>query len=684
MEPAHLECRGEDSLAKSPEPPGQSEPRAHARPSGTSGGQGSRGGSGQHLGRARERSRSRSPPRRRPSSPAGASGSRRRRPGRSGGVVAGKRSRSRRSSGPARAPRAHTSPEAEGARRQAVVQERRRRGSTGSTGSASSCTSHRRLAGRGGRCGPSSSSGSSSGSGGARGRTPPGDGIGPARHRAGAGGDAEAALSRWDMRPTAQTVREEIEIRNRLALGTLFMELPAFQEMYPSLGDPIVALTLRSAETGPYSFVEFRDDTLASTAILFSGFELRGRSVGIQRPLGYIPAPGGHAKPLDVTPLRQCGLLPMVPSRGNEGKLRQLYFGNLARGRTSPEVIMNLLNPVAQKLAEFRAEDGPAVTNISMGADDVHAFVQFQSQKLATKIMQMFDGQAVFGRCLRVRRTSISPSEASTVAPLELQAVEALMAKLPDKVASTSHVAPFIRQLARPGPSSTPATPAVPPTDPLAMSPVQGAPPSATAASPPPGAPMQTTAAAAPPPPSCEATAQPASAPPQVSAAPLATASSHEATVAEPLAMLPPTGAPLMAASAPPPPRVPEQPAAVVAPPSPRASPQPVTAPSPATAPPATASLQEVPEAQQPPHEAPAQLTLATPQATRGFEEPTSAVAVGATAAPSAAALTPPATSEAPQNPDVLDGMPHGEPAAATAVEAASASPPLLTSLTAL
>ncbi|CAK0888931.1 unnamed protein product [Prorocentrum cordatum] len=709
----HLEApaarlRSEGSHASPPTPPGQSEPHVDARTSGTSGGQCTRRAHEARLPGAEPLAEPRAEAARECCEPWG-------------------------SWQPAGAPWAQWRRGGRAAAGRRGLRERQRRaaGTTSSTDAArGSGAARKRLAGTGRRRGPSCSSASSDGA--RRGRSGSGDSAssghrsaGVAAWRAveapveprppregkpeGAGGDSKASLSGWDVQPTAQTMMEEMEIyeravcmrgsvktrevyirnlphrlvtrdRLRLCLGTLFRELPAFQEIYPNVDDPITAITLHYNETGAYSFAELWDDTLASTAILFSGFEFCGKMAGIGRPLGYVSAPGGEAKPLDVTPLRQRGLLPMAPSGSmscrHEGKLRELHFGNLVRGRKSPEFILNLVNPVAQQLVEWRAEEGPAVTNVNMSADGTYAFVQFQSLKLATKIMKILDGQEVLGRCLSVRRTNAFRKEEARIIPPELktvEAVEALMAKMPDKVASTSHVVPFIKQLQRPWPSSA-----------MSMSPVRGDPPSDTVASPPPGAPMQTAVAAPPPLPPSEATAQPASAPPQVSAAPLATASAHEATVAEPLAISPPTGAPRMAASAPPPPRAPEQPAAVVAPPSPRASPQPVTAASPATAPPTAASLQEVPEAQQPPREAPAQRALAPPQATRGFEEPASAVAVGATAATSAAALTPPATSEAPQNPDVLDGMPHGEPAAATAVEAASASPPLRTSLTAL
>ncbi|CAK0892591.1 unnamed protein product [Prorocentrum cordatum] len=210
---------------------------------------------------------------------------------------------------------------------------------------------------------------------------------------------------------------------------------------------------------GAFAFVEFQDEMLASTAMLFSGFELCGRSAGMGRPQGYLPPPNGEAPALDVTPLRQRGLLPVAPSNSmcgknqREGKLRELYFGNLVRGKTSPDVILKLIDPVAKRLAEWREQEGHAVTNVNVGPEGTYAFVQFQSIQLATKIMQIFDGQEVFGRVLRVRRTNTFEEAAKG----ELKAVEALQALLPEKVASTSRTAPFLMPPPPPGPPPEPA-----------------------------------------------------------------------------------------------------------------------------------------------------------------------------------------------------------------------------------
>ncbi|CAK0888930.1 unnamed protein product [Prorocentrum cordatum] len=707
----------------------------------------------------RERSPSRSQP---PSSSSpGGRGSPHGRPGRSGGVVTGRRSRSRRIGGRARGRGTNASPGLEAAKRQ-VLQERRQRARSGtsSTSSASSAGSRRRQSGAGkgsrrvSRKRRGSSSSSSSG-GAQRGRSGSirRDGTAQARRKAaapaphaaeapataralpegkpeGAGGDKKAKVSKWDLEPTAQMMKEQLEVqkksffglggvktrevyvgnlpynvvqpdRLRLAFVTLFRELPAYQETYPDVADPIAVLTMGHAGSGSYSFVEFRDPVMASTAMLFSGFELCGRSLGIGRPGAYVPPPGGDAKALDVTPLRQRGLLPKAPTNAmysqKEAKLRELYFGNLVRSKTTPEAIQKLVDPVAQQLKEWRAETGPAITNINMCADGAYAFVQFQSIDLATKIMQIFDGQEVFGRPLRIRRTNTYETEKAKAGPLEQQAMEALQAMMPDKVASTSRVAPFLMPPPPPGPppntvtlppqlevapapaevqalgerqllesmsmtaqaalrappaaeaaehaaNRAPAPPtAMPPTDPLAMLPLPGARTLVTVAPspPPPGAPMQLP----------DATAHSTAEAPPIPAAEFAKAAPREATLAEPLAMSSPT-------------RAPEQPAAVEAPPPPPSeSTQAFAAASPAIAPPTTTSTQEVPQAKLPPQAAAPQM-----------------LAPLATTVPPATALAPPITVETPQNPDTLHGMLHGEGAEAEA----SVSPPRLTSPTAL
>eukprot|EP00916_Digyalum_oweni_P009963 GHVL01016769.1.p1 GENE.GHVL01016769.1~~GHVL01016769.1.p1 ORF type:complete len:285 (+),score=49.93 GHVL01016769.1:45-899(+) len=80
----------------------------------------------------------------------------------------------------------------------------------------------------------------------------------------------------------------------------LFHALPSYHQRYASMGPPVLSAQLSADRK--YSFVEFRDEVLAGTAINFNKTELCGRALNIGRPSGHIPGVA-EPTPLDIAPL---------------------------------------------------------------------------------------------------------------------------------------------------------------------------------------------------------------------------------------------------------------------------------------------------------------------------------------------------------------------------------------------
>lgn len=240
--------------------------------------------------------------------------------------------------------------------------------------------------------------------------------------------------TKWDMTdPVANTLqlfpenvvpkrRREVYIGNltlgkvtaevlREALVNLFQSLPAYFLAYPDVHDPIKLINFPSVSQGMFAFAELVDDVTTSTCIQFSGFELGGRPVRIGRPQYYVTPATGDTPPLDVTPLRQSGVIPSVPDNFVFGvlaanRIRELYFGNLLEGEVTEDVLLELLSPICAQLPEYDPVQGPPVTKVSISKCTLYAFVQFQNAEIATKVIDIFDDTELFGRRLRVGRPS--------------------------------------------------------------------------------------------------------------------------------------------------------------------------------------------------------------------------------------------------------------------------------------
>jgi len=193
----------------------------------------------------------------------------------------------------------------------------------------------------------------------------------------------------------------------------LFKALPMFSECYPDVDDPVRHVAFPNGQNGMFAFVEFHDEVLAATAVLFSGFELCGRPVKVGRPQGYAPAPYGELPPLDVEVLRASGILPtqpdlVIPSVKNSvsTKSRELYFGNLLSGKITEETMTEFLAPICMELPEYDPARGPPVIKVTVAQSGTFAFVQFQNADMASRLIPVLDDTMLFGRRLKVGRPS--------------------------------------------------------------------------------------------------------------------------------------------------------------------------------------------------------------------------------------------------------------------------------------
>jgi len=189
----------------------------------------------------------------------------------------------------------------------------------------------------------------------------------------------------------------------------LFLQLPGYVSAYPDRPNPVLSVTIPPGQ-GTFAFVELIDEVVTSTLILMSGFELFGRAVRIGRPQGYEMPSYGELSALDLTPLRQCGLLPpqaeaiSMAHSTVESSTRQLYIGNLSVGHVAEKEVNDLLLPICLKLPEYNPEQGPPITKIHFAENNMYCFVQFQNAEIASKVLEIFNDMVFFGRKLRVGR----------------------------------------------------------------------------------------------------------------------------------------------------------------------------------------------------------------------------------------------------------------------------------------
>jgi hypothetical protein len=189
----------------------------------------------------------------------------------------------------------------------------------------------------------------------------------------------------------------------------LFMQIPEYVQKYESLrgSGPIREIKLSSC--GMYAFLEFWTEEITITAIEMDKHEFFGRSMRIGRPSGFVYTNPNPPPPMDVTLLRQRGLIPAMIAGMVSGdkKERQVYLGNLPPGVLTTDLIRELFEPACRLLPDFAplADSVPSpVLSVDFGAEGRFAFVEFVNDRIATCSLNIFNNVEVFGKKLSVMR----------------------------------------------------------------------------------------------------------------------------------------------------------------------------------------------------------------------------------------------------------------------------------------
>lgn len=212
--------------------------------------------------------------------------------------------------------------------------------------------------------------------------------------------------------PIGQVTPESIKD----AFAALMRKIPEYQQKY-GLMEPVRDVQISSS--GTFAFVEFSSEEMCSTAMLFDKMEMKGRAINCGRPQGYADPVGGPPDPMDIQPLIRAGLLPSDEKKKEtvelaaaqtasilDRKQRELYVGNLPIGMVTQDVLMELFAPACKYLPQFIEEKGDPVVNVTLNADGRYAFVEMQSDKLASAALSIYDKMELFGRPMNVGRPS--------------------------------------------------------------------------------------------------------------------------------------------------------------------------------------------------------------------------------------------------------------------------------------
>ena len=197
-------------------------------------------------------------------------------------------------------------------------------------------------------------------------------------------------------------------------LKDLFQNLMASVPSFDATAGPAVA-QVQICSTGMYAFVEFRDETLATTALKFHGLDVSGRSLKIGRPGGYVepalPAPGLEV-PTDV--LRALGISGVgstyVAGSGPIGlvlkKQRELYVGNLPALADVTSVRDFMTRPLNTALGSTESVDTPVIVHVEFDPSRKFCFVEFKDDRAATVALHLFSNVDFGGKLLKVGRPS--------------------------------------------------------------------------------------------------------------------------------------------------------------------------------------------------------------------------------------------------------------------------------------
>ena len=190
----------------------------------------------------------------------------------------------------------------------------------------------------------------------------------------------------------------------------MFYLLPEFNQKYDFLRTTGAGCVqdVKISTCGTYAFVTFFTEEIAVTTLEMDKHEFFGRSMRIGRPTGLltsIPPP-----PIDITPLRNQGLLPVKTAAGiananaADKKQRELYVGNLEPPAMSPEMIRELFEPACRLLPAFPRTANSPIISIEIGTENRFAFIEFVNEELASTALLVFNQVELLGKRISVMR----------------------------------------------------------------------------------------------------------------------------------------------------------------------------------------------------------------------------------------------------------------------------------------
>jgi len=199
------------------------------------------------------------------------------------------------------------------------------------------------------------------------------------------------------------------------AFNRLFNFLPDFAKAYPRDTSPVCSVNFpndskHGVVNDTFAFVKFIDEVVTNTAYNMSGFQILGRPTHIGRPQSHSRDDEDYALPsLNVSPLQEVGLLPVVPPRPGPRSLqvvkrREIYVGGLAAGIVTIQTVRELLTSICVELAEFEPQKGPPITNITMSPTGTYCFVEVQNNEMATRLIPVLHDTMLCGKKLKVGR----------------------------------------------------------------------------------------------------------------------------------------------------------------------------------------------------------------------------------------------------------------------------------------
>lgn len=218
-------------------------------------------------------------------------------------------------------------------------------------------------------------------------------------------------------------------------LKELFSQMLSACEGYNSALGPAV-LNVQLCGGGTYAFIEFRDEELCETAMLFTGMELQGRQLKINHPNGYFQPP------MPVPPLRppeelmaKFNIAGSGPGGGGVApevsrKARELYIGNLTTGAVTNEMIKELFTVPLQTIPGNESSGVPPVLDAKVDVSGKFAFVEFRDEAITTLALSLFNNMELCGRPMHVARPAgfvpAVPDEPGVVKLPELATADAV------------------------------------------------------------------------------------------------------------------------------------------------------------------------------------------------------------------------------------------------------------------